>query len=138
MASPLNGRLKRLEEGASVGETRPYILVPEVLTSADEWIALCRDSVDRDIVEELEPLKPGKFARTYCTRVRSGPLQTAIAEERKAFAGKIQPLFWVCSDHTEGGALINELAQASSRSHALVFTDLEDEMRLGPGRHRID
>jgi hypothetical protein len=95
-------------------------------------------SNERNIIEELKPLKPTAYVRRTCTRLRSGLLESAIAEQRNALAGKTQPQFWVCSDRTEVGQLISELERASSLSHAFVFTDLENEMRLGPGRHRID
>ena len=137
MASPLQGRVKRLEASAGMGKTRYYALLPDPM-SMEEWTALYCGSSERNIVEELKPLKPAAYVRRTCTRVRSGPLETAIAEQRRALAGQTQPQFWVCSDGKEVGAVISELSRASSRSHAFVFTDLENEMRLGPGRHRID
>jgi hypothetical protein len=137
MASPLNGRVKRLEASAGVGQTRYYALLPDPM-SVEEWTALCCGSNDRNIVEELKPLKPTAYVRRTCTRLRAGPLETAIVEEREALAVKTQPQFWVCADRKEVGPLISELARVSSFTHAFVFTDLEDEMHLGPGRHRID
>jgi hypothetical protein len=107
--------------------------------SLEEWTALyCCGGSDPNLVEELKPLKPGGYVRRCCTRLRSGPLETAIADARKALTGKTQPQFWVCSDRKDVSALINELSRVSSFSHAFVFTDREDEMHLGPGRHRID
>jgi hypothetical protein len=140
MANPLNGRVKRLKASAGVGETRYYALLPDPM-NLEEWAALyCggRDGNDRNVVEELKPLKARSYVRRMCKRLRSGPLENAIAEARQAPTGKTQPQFWVCSDRSELQALISELSNADSFSHVFVFTDLEDEMRLGPGRHRID
>src|SRR5215217_8241808 len=137
MASPLNGRVKRLEASAGMGETRYYALLPDPM-SMEEWTALYCGNTERNIVEELKPLKAAAYVRRTCTRVRFGALETAMAEERKALAGKAQPQFWVCSGRAEVGPLLSELERASSLSHAFVFTDLENEMHLGPGRHRID
>jgi hypothetical protein len=137
MANPLNGRVKRLEASAGMGETRYYALLPDPM-SFEEWTALYCSGNARNVVEELKPLKPGSYVRRCCTRLRSGPLETAIADARNALAGKTQPQFWVCSDRKEANSLASELAHANAFSHAFVFTDLEDEMRLGSGRHRID
>ena len=129
MASPLNGRVKRLESSAGMGQTRYYALLPDPM-SMEEWTALYCISKERNIVEELKPLKLAAYVRRTRTRLRSGLLESAIAEQRNALDGKAQSQFWVCSDQKEVGALISELERASSRSHALVFTDLENEMRL--------
>ena len=138
MSSPLNGRVKRLEASANVGETRYYALLPDPM-SREEWTALYCDGNDRDIVEELKPLKPTGYVRRCCTRVRSGPLEAAIADKRSSPPiGRDLAQFWVCSDRSEAHELVGDLANANAFSHAFVFTDLEDEMRLGPGRHRID
>lgn len=137
MSSPLNGRVKRLEASANVGETRYYALLPDPM-SREEWTALYCDGNDRDIVEELKPLKPRGYVRRCCTCLRSGPLETAIADQRQALTGKTKPQFWVCSNSSEAHELVSDIDRASAFSHAFVFTDLQDEMRLGPGRHRID
>jgi hypothetical protein len=137
MSSPLNGRLKRLESSAGMGETRYYALLPDPM-SLEEWTALYCGGAECNLVEELKPLKPSGYVRRSCTHLRSGPLETAIADARNMPAGKTQPQFWVCSDRKDVNALISELSRVSSFSYAFVFTDLQDELHLGPGRHRID
>jgi hypothetical protein len=69
----------------------------------------------------------------------NGTSMESIAEYRKRPAiGREPAEIWVCSEHQVGHDLIGDLAKADASSHAFVFTDLENEMLLGPGRHRIE
>ncbi len=138
MASPLNGRLKRLETEARVGVRRAFALLPETCESMTEWLERHAQR-DKNQVEQLKPLRRNPYVRRTNTRVRTGSLLESIAEYRQRPAiGREPAEIWVCSDHQIAHDLIGDLAKADAFSHAFVFTDLENEMHLGPGRHRID
>jgi hypothetical protein len=138
MVSPLRGRLKRLEGEARVGVRRAYALLPEASESTAEWLEL-HVQRDKNQVEELKPLQRNSCVRRTKTRVRTGSLLDSVAEYRQRPAiGREPAEIWVCSDHQIAHDLIGELAKADAFSHAFVFTDLENEMLLGPSRYRID
>jgi hypothetical protein len=139
MASPLQGRVKRLEASAGLGETRYYALLPEAAENIEEWQALYCSGVAHNVVHELKSLMPGAIVRNIAKHIRSGSLEACIAAKRSSLKiGRHPPQFWVCSDEKDASNLVSELAEATAFSHAFVFTDLADELRLGPGRHRID
>jgi hypothetical protein len=128
-------RLKRLEASTGLGEKRYYMLSPDVMT-VEEWSALYCSGEAHETVYELKPLMPGSYVRRYSHHIRSGPLATCLADLRnRQNVGQTPAQFWVCGNDTEAYELIREI---SVFSHAYVFTDIADEMRLGPGRHRID
>ena len=138
MASPLNSRVKRLETEARVGVRRAFALLPGTCETMAEWLEL-RAQRDKNQVEELKPLQRNSYVRRSKTRVRTSSLLESIAEYRQRPAiGREPAEIWVCSDHQIAHGLIGDLANANAFSHAFVFTNLENEMRLGPGRHRID
>src|SRR5687768_1184391 len=134
MASPLNGRVKRLEAGACADHSCAYILAPEVCETTDDWLEL-HVGRERNQVYELKPLRRRSFVRNCKNRARRGHLTASIEEHRQR---SIFAEFWVCSTHSEAHDLLGDLAERNAFSHALVFTDLENELNLGPGSHRID
>ena len=135
MSSACNGRLKRLEAAARVGETRYYMFGPDVCKTTEEWEKLHHWT--GNFTHELKPLQPSSYVRSFSTRIRSGSLESSIAEARRS-SEPARPQLWVCPTDSEAYELIRELAKADAFSHAYIFTDIDDEMRLGPGRHRID
>jgi hypothetical protein len=138
MASPLNGRVKRLEAGACADHSSAYILAPEVCKTTEDWLEL-HVGQDRNQVYELKPLRRRSFVRYCNNRGRTGGLAASIEEHRqRPPSGGSSTEVWVCSTHSEAHDLLGEMAERNAFSHALVFTDLENELHLGPGSHRID
>jgi hypothetical protein len=138
MASPLNGRVKRLEASAGMGETRYYASMPELVNDG-EWLEIARHRDTINIIYELKPLGPKSYVRRSSEQIRRGTLKAAIAERTgKQPIGKSRPQFWVCSDYKQADELVGDLETAGAYLHAFIFTDIGDEMRLGPGRHRAD
>jgi hypothetical protein len=135
MSNATANRLKRLEASANVGEKRYYIFGPDVCKTTEEWERLVRWT--GNFTYELKPLQPSLHIRSYSTRIRLGSLAGCIAEVRQS-SEPGHPQLWVCSTASEAHELIRNLDKADAFSHAYIFTDIEDEMRLGPGRHRID
>jgi hypothetical protein len=134
MANPLNGRLKRLETEARVGVRHAFALLPETCESIPEWLELHAHQ-DKNQVQELKLLQQNSYVRRTKTRVRTGSLLESVGEYRQRPAIGREPAdIWVCSDHQIAHDLIGDLARADAFSHAFVFTDLENEMLLGPGQ----
>jgi hypothetical protein len=137
MASPLNGRVKRLEAGACADHSSAYIFAPEVCETTEEWLEL-HVGRERNQVYELKPLRRRSFVRSCKNNARRGALAANIEEHRQPRSGYSSAEFWVCFTHSGAHDLLGELAERNAFSQALVFTDLENELHLGPGSHRID
>ena len=136
MASPLQGRVKRLETTANIGGARYYAFIAELLND-EEWLEIYGGADAPDVIYELKPLARTGYIRRYTKQVRRGSLDAALAD-RQASPGKPSPQVWVCSTGQEAATLMEELQRADAFSRALIFTDLEDELQLGTGGHRVD
>jgi hypothetical protein len=136
MASPLNGRVKRLEKEEGGEYAQAYLLGRLSEMTTEEWVELyCNGEVDT--IEELEPLQRCSRLRKWTTSHRRGALEDAISMARnKTRRGSTE--MWVCSDSKSSHELLSDLAKAGAFSHAVIFTDLANELRLGKGSHRID
>src|SRR5688572_10948161 len=116
MPSPLNGRIKRLETDARLDQPNAYMLGPEKDMTTEEWLEAYANR-DRDMINELKPLRPGGYVRHYNTHVRRGSLEASIEEARqRPPLGRAKAEIWVCSDQTEAHELVGELAKVNAFS----------------------